>query len=739
MHRWVVLLLCYICLFSHKHIHHRSETYLENKSGHRILWTQAEDTGILIWYVSSHKKVSRYANLIDDSEKRNARPLSDASEVLGFDKAFETGTVLLDPKHHVPLRLYQVPANEMEQLKGNADWRPSLHLTPREKEIVETPGTVCVLGRSGTGKTSTISNRIQHDRHFAGSDPDFSQLFIARSRKVCNYVKETVGEDNANSTIFYWTYEKFLSEAEKALGLPRMTDARRQRRMDFPRFKDKIDDDWNLGIDALVVWTSIRSKIKGSIQSVKYRRSLAREEYLSLGEKECRLDPRLRNISYDIFERYDKIMKAEKLWDDADRVSSIVAKLQENEHARLQLKRSRLYVDEVQDFTQAEVAMFFLCCDPGRLFLAGDPAQAVEEGVDFRFEDVRVVAHQMVPDKKFRPEKPKLLRVNFRSHAGVLNLAAGVLDIMFKAFPASAKELPKDEGLFRGPRPALFSNLSNEDLQDLLQKQTGAVILAMNDSTVETLQRTFGETATIMSIRESKGLEFDHVILVNFFSDLPQVHQGSWRDMINGSYVCDPILELQLKQLYTAITRCCKRFLFAESKKSVALETLFKWATYRRSKDDKSVWLLEAQRVETVEETVMTRDEWNTRGLLFASRAEAEEDLDEQEKWLSKSLSLFKLGGIESNKKRVQLHLQSVQVRKALSQLEPASGLNNVTMDARAVSALIQSLTEEKIGLGAEAAKLCRALLRVIGDDDEAEKQLISKHVLAHLPVSEEP
>ena len=156
---------------------------------------------------------------------------------------------------------------------------------------------------------------------------------------------------------------------------------------------------------------------------------------------------------------------------------------------------------------------------------------------------------------------------------------------------------------------------------------------------------------------------------------------------------------------------CTRQSLVAisESKKSVALETLVKWATYRRSKDDKTVWLLEAQRVETVEETVMTRDEWTTRGLLFASRAEAEEDLDEQEKWLSKSLGPFKLGGIESNKKRVQLHLQSVQVRKALSQLGPASGLDNVTTNERAVSALIQDLMEEKIGLGAEVAKLCVA------------------------------
>ena len=226
-------------------------------------------------------------------------------------------------------------------------------------------------------------------------------------------------------------------------------------------------------------------------------------------------------------------MKQKILWDESDRVASIVTSLYEQEDVRLKIKRNLLYVDEIQDFTQAEVALFFLCCDQGRLFLAGDPAQAVEEGVDFRFEDVCIVAYQMVDQQKFRPSKPKLLRVNFRSHAGVFNLAAGVLEIMFRVFPGSAKELPKDKGLFHGPRPVLFVGLGRRDLRTLVEKLAGAVILAMNDSIVKRLQSEFGEGATVLSIRDSKGLEFDHVILVDFFSGLQRQQQKSWKDMMN--------------------------------------------------------------------------------------------------------------------------------------------------------------------------------------------------------------
>ena len=43
-------------------------------------------------------------------------------------------------------------------------WTPQMHLTREEKEVVEAKGTVLLLGRSGTGKTVCIINRMEYDR-----------------------------------------------------------------------------------------------------------------------------------------------------------------------------------------------------------------------------------------------------------------------------------------------------------------------------------------------------------------------------------------------------------------------------------------------------------------------------------------------------------------------------------------------------------------------------------------------
>lgn len=75
--------------------------------------------------------------------------------------------------------------------------------------------------------------------------------------------------------------------------------------------------------------------------------------------------------------------------------------------------------------------------------------QAITEGVDFRFTEVRGALYELCgKDSSQLPPKPMTVNVNFRSHAGVLNVAAKVLEILMSNFPGSAKKLPPDVGKF---------------------------------------------------------------------------------------------------------------------------------------------------------------------------------------------------------------------------------------------------------------------------------------------------
>ena len=129
------------------------ETYLEQKSGFRILWTQ-EGTSIVVWFVAKHKEVSRLMRMIDDCKSRTARQQISQSLIL-HQVTTQNNGVLLDVFGNVPLKLYEVKFHSISDI-ANDSWTPKLYLTDEERDVVEAEGTVLVLGRSGTGKVSRI-------------------------------------------------------------------------------------------------------------------------------------------------------------------------------------------------------------------------------------------------------------------------------------------------------------------------------------------------------------------------------------------------------------------------------------------------------------------------------------------------------------------------------------------------------------------------------------------------------
>lgn len=136
------------------------ETYLEQRSGQRILWTLSNQD-LIIWYVAKHDNVTRLCNLIDNAESRSSRQLSSAARVPDAQRGegmIDTERILLDPLRDVPLKLFALPMKDVKKLSSES-WRPPLHLTIEERDIVEKDGTVLLLGRSGTGTYSLFPYR----------------------------------------------------------------------------------------------------------------------------------------------------------------------------------------------------------------------------------------------------------------------------------------------------------------------------------------------------------------------------------------------------------------------------------------------------------------------------------------------------------------------------------------------------------------------------------------------------
>jgi hypothetical protein len=54
------------------------------------------------------------------------------------------------------------------------------------------------------------------------------------------------------------------------------------------------------------------------------------------------------------------------------------------------------------------------------------------------------------------------LAVNYRSHGGIIDAAASVIDLITHFFPDSIDVLAKERGLVRGPKPIFFDDWDSE-------------------------------------------------------------------------------------------------------------------------------------------------------------------------------------------------------------------------------------------------------------------------------------
>lgn len=721
---------------------------MENKSGFRILWTQEGDQ-IVVWFVAKHKSVSRLAKLIDDAKSRTSRQQIPESMLAELNNSTQPHRmkreILLDALGNVPLKLYDVSFDNVNDIV-NQSWTPQMHLTSEERKVVEAKGTVLLLGRSGTGKTVCICNRIEYDRQRLGDRSDFSQLFVSRSSQLCRYVKDAVGGADGMS---FTTFDKLvgqlfvsLSDVVNTKYQPRYHVSFRRFNSDFYATRYPQED-----ISALIVWKAIRTFLKGSIEAYQTSNGLlSREHFVSnkLGKTRCKVPLEQRGTLYDIFSQYQLWIEEEGLWDDCDRIKTLLKGIEEARRSQSfiyedKISRSKVYVDEVrhrafhtsdvlcffftqyctlllktqvQDYVQMEILLFFyIGGGPGSLFLAGDPAQSVVEGTDFRFEEVRSVGYFVAGDKKHLiPDKPKIVNVNFRSHAGILNCAGGFLDLLFDYFPGSAKQLKKDHGLFKGARPGVFHNVHVRQLSKLLrEKMPGAVVLT-HDSSVSRWREAL-EHKLVYGIREAKGMEFKSVIILDFFAELPLPLQKPWRDLLLNRYQDDsnsfesqfPLVETHLKLIYTAVTRCIEQLFIAETTPSIAGDACKRWLTTTTTSNNaekRSEALATVNNVMDIESMTMTNDEFTVVGVDNAQLAESPEiEFQQALDYLDRAIYCFQEAQSSELEAKAKAHCQSIRLRSKL-----AAGNNKQEFNERECSEVFkllldQSLLQESINL----------------------------------------
>ncbi|CAE6496666.1 unnamed protein product [Rhizoctonia solani] len=328
-----------------------------------------------------------------------------------------------------------------------------------------------------------------------------------------------------------------------------------------------------------LVYSEIIGVIKGSQAAFESKEGhLTRSEYVdALSRRQFPLLADIREKVYSVFEIYTKHKKARSETDAADRTRLILR------HLRQTIGESQvdyLYVDEVQDNLMIDIHLLrTLAKNVENIYWSGDSAQTVVAGSAFRINDLKAFtyrdqvgsgpsAHRKAPAQFTTFE----LNVNFRSLSGIVCFAGYVVQNIHKLFPESIDPMEPEKAKHYGDPPILFTDVRDEVgyfEKFLLGSSTGnrvvfgaqQAILVRDAETAEQLDARLQGLCSVLPIMDSKGLEFDDVLIYNFFSQ-SAAPPAAWAHLLGtarGNQAPPPVLCSELKLLYVATTRARRR------------------------------------------------------------------------------------------------------------------------------------------------------------------------------------
>ena len=202
-----------------------------------------------------------------------------------------------------------------------------------------------------------------------------------------------------------------------------------------------------------------------------------------------------------------------------------------------------LFIDEVQDFSINQLYLMSLIIRDIKV-LAGDTCQTISKTNSFRFCDLNSIYYvakginDIMKNKKAvdikEPEEIQT-NLNFRCHYPVLKLAHMIFEMIFLLFPQTLDKVRCDYTQnIAGYQPSIIYDLDsfinkltggendNNDKNNNKKEFTFAFnhcFICRNLEAEKNLSEKYHKKILTSTVMESKGMEFEIVIIYNFFKD----------------------------------------------------------------------------------------------------------------------------------------------------------------------------------------------------------------------------
>ncbi len=428
--------------------------------------------------------------------------------------------------------------------------------------------------------------------------------------------------------VLYVTLSPFLIENSSNLYYSYYYENEKQE-VDFLAFRDfcstlKILPGKEMNQRAFELWMQTRAHIYGIKDVHKLfeefrgvltgmdvdKPYLSRDEYMNLGVRRSIFLGTERNRVYDAFEKYLEFLQENGFYDH-------------NIVSYEYLKYCRpvydfIVIDEAQDFTNIQLFLVLNTLkEKGSFILCGDSNQIVHPNF-FSWTNVKSMFYkQDMAERDIR-----ILRTNYRNSVEITQIANRLLKIKNARFGSIDKEstyLIEAVGGEKGEVVLLKDNDKvRRNLNDKTSRSTRFAVLVMKQEDKAAARKMF-RTPLLFSIHESKGLEYENVIILNFISDNARefneiVQQIDQDDLDNEDIAFSRFRDksdksaeaykFYINSLYVAITRGIKNIYLVEANQKHELLQMLKLVESEKevkitgNVSSKEEWKREADRLE---------------------------------------------------------------------------------------------------------------------------------------------
>ena len=344
-------------------------------------------------------------------------------------------------------------------------------------------------------------------------DPDATKLYVTYTKDLCKeaklmfhrLVKGIDEEQKYINNVHFKTFDELMRERQQDKAQDIITRERFMLEYKKLARKNNMEKDF----PALMMWEELRGVWKGGMYGNNY--ILTEKEYVNLTDDQAPNFVGKRKKAYAQFLRYQEVLSQSHKIDEQDLL-----------HEAIEFNTTTynyIFCDEVQDLSMLHLSFLYELAGKSatNLFLTGDDQQILHHS-GFRWPTINDLFTY-----KFKHKPPKLehLTMNYRSVGAITDLAMSI-NKLERSYTTKKIKAKPSQNLHYGEKPYYFTNISADEMIEAVHDfgPHQAIIVRSNyvkEELRSTFQKRYGHPPLIFTIFEIKGLEFERILIWDFF------------------------------------------------------------------------------------------------------------------------------------------------------------------------------------------------------------------------------